>query len=102
MACMKIILKRLGGNSDEIYCEMASDFGPMGVRVNAIAPGEIKTDMISPKTEEKLAPTIPLCRLGTKEEVADIIFFYALIKRCMLMGLKYISMVDNTSSVAPP
>ncbi len=99
---MKIILKRSGGNSDEIYREMASDFGPMGVRVNAIAPGEIKTDMISPKTKEKLAPTIPLRRLGTKEEVADMIFFYALIKRCMLMGLKYISMVDNTSSVAPP
>ncbi|GIR94295.1 MAG: hypothetical protein CM15mP95_3150 [Alphaproteobacteria bacterium] len=31
--------------------EMASDFGKRGVRVNAIAPGEIKTDILSPDSE---------------------------------------------------
>lgn len=55
--------------------EMAADFGPHGVRVNAIAPGEIKTDILSPGTEEKLAPTIPLRRLGTPEEVAKTMYF---------------------------
>ena len=55
--------------------EMAADFGPLGIRVNAIAPGEIKTAILSPDTEEKLAPTLPLRRLGTPEEVAKVIYF---------------------------
>jgi NAD(P)-dependent dehydrogenase (short-subunit alcohol dehydrogenase family) len=55
--------------------EMAADFAPHGVRVNAIAPGEIKTAILSPETEEKLAPTIPMRRLGTPEEVAKTIYF---------------------------
>ena len=55
--------------------EMAADFAPLGVRVNAIAPGEIKTDILSPETEELLAPTIPMRRLGTPEEVAKTIYF---------------------------
>ena len=55
--------------------EMASDFGPYGIRVNAIAPGEIKTEMLSPETEERLLPDIPMHRLGTPEEVAKTIYF---------------------------
>lgn len=55
--------------------EMAADFGPHGVRVNAIAPGEIKTEMLSPETEERLLPDIPMNRLGTPEEVAKTIYF---------------------------
>ena len=54
--------------------EMAADFGPLGVRVNAIAPGEIETAMISHGTEA-LAEQIPLRRLGTPEEVASTIYF---------------------------
>ena len=54
--------------------EMAGDFGPHGIRVNAIAPGEIDTAILSPGTEE-IVETIPLRRLGATSEVADIIFF---------------------------
>jgi NAD(P)-dependent dehydrogenase (short-subunit alcohol dehydrogenase family) len=54
--------------------EMAHDFGPYGIRVNAIAPGEIDTAILSPGTD-KIVETIPLRRLGTTAEVADIIFF---------------------------
>ena len=55
--------------------EMAADFGPHGIRVNAIAPGEIKTSILSPSTEEQLIPDIPMRRLGTPEEVAKTIYF---------------------------
>jgi NAD(P)-dependent dehydrogenase (short-subunit alcohol dehydrogenase family) len=53
--------------------EMAADFGPLGVRVNAIAPGEIDTAILSPGTET-IIPQIPLRRLGTPDEVAKIIY----------------------------
>jgi NAD(P)-dependent dehydrogenase (short-subunit alcohol dehydrogenase family) len=54
--------------------EMASDFGPLGVRVNAIAPGEIDTAILSPGTD-KIVETIPLRRLGLPEEVAKAIYY---------------------------
>ncbi len=53
--------------------EMAADFGPLGVRVNAIAPGEIDTSILSPGTE-KIVEQIPMQRLGTPDEVAKIIY----------------------------
>ncbi|WP_342723675.1 SDR family oxidoreductase [Bradyrhizobium sp. B097] len=55
--------------------EMAHDYAPHGIRVNAIAPGEIKTEMLSPDTEARLVPSIPLRRVGTPDEVAKVIFF---------------------------
>ena len=54
--------------------EMASEFAEFGVRVNAVAPGEINTAMLSPQTES-LIPRIPLHRLGTPEDVAAAIFY---------------------------
>jgi len=55
--------------------EMAHDFGPRGIRVNAIAPGEIDTVMLSPGTEKIVEEQIPMRRLGTPDEVADVIHF---------------------------
>ncbi|MFD1913219.1 SDR family NAD(P)-dependent oxidoreductase [Halodurantibacterium flavum] len=54
--------------------EMAHDFGPMGVRVNAIAPGEVETAILSPGTD-KIVEKLPMQRLGQPSEVADAIFF---------------------------
>ncbi len=53
--------------------EMAAEFAHLGVRVNAVAPGEIETAMLSPESEA-LIPRIPLHRLGKPEEVAAISF----------------------------
>ncbi len=54
--------------------EMAHDFGPLGVRVNAIAPGEIDTAILSPGTE-KIVDALPLRRLGKPSEVADAVWY---------------------------
>ena len=54
--------------------EMAADFGPRGVRVNSISPGEIETAILSPGTE-KIVEHLPLQRLGQPEEVAKAIYF---------------------------
>ncbi len=53
--------------------EMAVEFAQLGVRVNAVAPGEIETAMLSPETEV-LIPRIPLHRLGTPDDVASIVY----------------------------
>lgn len=54
--------------------EMAHDFGPLGVRVNAIAPGEVETAILSPGTE-KIVEQLPMRRLGQPDEVAAAIYF---------------------------
>jgi NAD(P)-dependent dehydrogenase (short-subunit alcohol dehydrogenase family) len=54
--------------------EMAHDFGPLGVRVNAIAPGEIETSILSPGTD-KIVEQLPMRRLGQPSEVAAAIYF---------------------------
>lgn len=55
--------------------EMATDFGPRGIRVNAISPGEIDTSILSPGTDRIVQEQIPLRRLGHPEEVAKAIYF---------------------------
>ena len=41
----------------------------------AIAPGEIDTAILSPGTEKIVEEQIPMRRLGTPDEVADVILF---------------------------
>ena len=53
--------------------ELAAEFAQLGVRVNAVAPGEIETAMLSPEYD-RLIPRIPMQRLGTPDEVAAAIF----------------------------
>ena len=54
--------------------EMANDFGPLGVRVNSVAPGEVATDILSEGTD-KIVQVLPLRRLGQTREVADTIYY---------------------------
>ena len=54
--------------------EMANEFSGLQVRVNAVAPGEITTEMIQPEYE-MLIPRIPLNRMGTPEDVARTIYY---------------------------
>ena len=54
---------------------MAHDFGPHGVRVNAIAPGEIDTSILSPGTDALVQKDNPMRRLGSPDEVAQTVLF---------------------------
>lgn len=61
---------------------MAKEFGQFNIRVNAIAPGIIKTRLSEalwkdPAVQEKALATIPLMRLGEPEEVAGAVVFLA-------------------------
>ena len=53
--------------------EMAVEFAEFGVRVNAVAPGEIETEMIG-EEYEALIPRIPMHRMGRPEEVAAAVY----------------------------
>lgn len=53
--------------------ELAVEFAALGVRVNAVAPGEIETAMVGPEYEA-LIPRIPMGRMGSPEEVAGVVF----------------------------
>lgn len=65
--------------------EMAHDFGPLGVRVNAIAPGEVETAILSPGTD-KIVEKLPLRRLGQTEEVASVIWFLSTDQSAYVSG----------------
>lgn len=59
---------------------LAKELGPMGIRVNAIAPGPIETEMIHQYNDEmlaKLASESALRRLGKREEIAQVALFLA-------------------------
>ena len=59
---------------------MAVDYGPVGIRVNAISPGVTDTPIIAgmpPAMREAYARRIPLRRTGTPEDIAEAICFLA-------------------------
>lgn len=59
---------------------LARELAPLGIRVNAVAPGIINTDMVKKLPPEKINPlikTIPLGRIGEAEEVANAYLFLA-------------------------
>ena len=59
---------------------LAKELGPMGIRVNSIAPGPIETEMIHQYNDEmlaKLASESALRRLGKREEIAQVALFLA-------------------------
>jgi 3-oxoacyl-[acyl-carrier protein] reductase len=60
---------------------LGRELGPRGIRVNAIAPGVIETDMVrehlSQELREKILARFPLGRFGTVEEVAQVALFLA-------------------------
>jgi 3-oxoacyl-[acyl-carrier protein] reductase len=53
---------------------LAREFAPFGIRINAVCPGVIHTDMAAAQADEKVK-MIPMGRLGTAEEVARAILF---------------------------
>ena len=59
---------------------LARELGPSGIRVNAVAPGITKTDMVAALPEKMIQPlinAIPLRRVGEPEDVANAFLFLA-------------------------
>jgi 3-oxoacyl-[acyl-carrier protein] reductase len=56
---------------------VAIEVGPLGITVNAVAPGPVQTGWLTAEREEALSHDIPLRRVGRPEDIADVIVFLA-------------------------
>ncbi len=66
---------------------LSKEVGPYNVRVNAIAPGFIETELVnSLKNKEKITNEIPLRRFGNADEVAELALFLASEKSSYITG----------------
>jgi NAD(P)-dependent dehydrogenase (short-subunit alcohol dehydrogenase family) len=67
------------GATDTLTIGLAKEVADEGIRVNAVSPGLIETDIHAsagmPDRIERLAPMVPMKRSGSAEEVAETILF---------------------------
>ena len=62
----------------EAYTRSISwEVGHLGITVNTVAPGPVQTGWMSAELVERVLPDIPLGRVGTPEDIADVIVFLA-------------------------
>ena len=77
------------GAVDSYVKSLAKELGPSGIRVNAVSPGVIMTDMMksySQADRDELADETPLGRLGTPSDVAETIYFLTTEKASFITG----------------
>lgn len=87
----------------QLVRNLAAEYGPTGVRVNAIAPGLIRTDFAralweNPDTLERVTSTVPLRRIGEPEELAGAAVFLASRAGSYATGQNWV--VDGGSTIA--
>lgn len=69
---------------------LARELGPCGIRVNAVAPGIIETDMMKAVPKEVIEPMIaqiPLRRIGKPEDIANAFVFLASDRASYITGV---------------
>ena len=79
-ASCEVIYSASKGGINAMTKALAKELAPSNIRVNAVAPGVIKTDMLNCYTEEELkdlAENTPLKKLGTPYDIAKAVLFLA-------------------------
>ena len=68
---------------------LAKEVGPSGIHVNCVAPGLIDTEMnanLSDADRCAIIDETPLCRIGTPQDVADAVLFFASPQASFITG----------------
>ena len=63
------------GAVDTFTIGLGREVAAEGIRVNAVAPGLIETDMNPPERLARLVPLVPIQRVGLAEEIAEAVAF---------------------------
>lgn len=63
------------GGVDSLTRGLAREVGKEGIRVNAVSPGPVATDMLDMAKQERAAGLSPIGRIGTPEEIAAAVLF---------------------------
>jgi 3-oxoacyl-[acyl-carrier protein] reductase len=77
------------GGIDGLTRGLAKELSQRGIRVNAVAPGMIETDMsqvVRSLAGDQIKKAIPLKRIGTPEEIASVVAFLASDEASYLTG----------------
>jgi NAD(P)-dependent dehydrogenase (short-subunit alcohol dehydrogenase family) len=77
------------GAIDALTRAWAVEFGPRGIRVNAVAPGPVRTDTALEFAGEafaQMAAVMPLRRIGEPEEIAEAVLFLASARAAYVTG----------------
>jgi len=65
------------GGIDALTLGLAREVGAQGIRVNAVSPGPIDTEMLSDEKRARAAALSPVQRIGTPQEAAAAVMFLA-------------------------
>ena len=77
------------GAVDSYIKALAKELGPSGIRVNAVSPGAIDTDMMSvfdDDVKQVICDDTPLGKLGTPNEIAEVMYFLQSDKASFITG----------------
>ncbi len=77
------------GAVDSYIKALAKELGPSGIRVNAVSPGAIDTDMMEvfdDDVKQVICDDTPLGKLGTPNEIAEVMYFLQSDKASFITG----------------
>ncbi len=66
---------------NHMTANLAHDYGPAGIRVNAVGPGAVRTDalatVLTPEIEQRMLSHTPIKRLGEADDIAGAVLYFA-------------------------